>query len=60
MTKISFWRSRGFQPREPEPTDFQSVVFQLQNAYTKIEKSFNLVKVYDGCFNACNIYKLEL
>lgn len=35
------------------------VVF-LQNDYAKIAKNFNLIKVYEGCFNACNIYRLEL
>lgn len=35
-------------------------VVYLQNAYDEIAKSFDLIKVYEGCFDACNIYKVEL
>lgn len=32
----------------------------LHNDYDNIAKNFNLIKVHEGCFNACNIYRLEL
>lgn len=31
----------------------------LRNDYDNIVRHFNLIKVYEGCFNACNIYRLE-
>ncbi len=32
----------------------------LHRDYDNIAKNFKLIKVKEGCFNACNIYKLEL
>lgn len=32
----------------------------LRNDYDNIARHFKMIKVYEGCFNACNIYRLEL